>query len=863
MTRYKLQTYQFGIVSGIRQDVSDRISNALPGNLFAPEARKGQLFVLTEAVNDSARGKEACDLVAAMITRTYYKDSSFSITSSLRNALKVANTTLYEHNYKAAQHQKTAVSVTCAVLRDNDLYIAQVQPTQAYIAHKGQLRAMPTYPSWQAGASSPALMPANALGTSLFSEPELFRNVVEPGDEIILCSSRLARVLGRVEAERLFCLEDAPSALEELYTIARRNTLHEAHVAVLELLPLVMSSVQPLSAEGLSERGKAAASVVGDWISDVTGNAALTLRRPQHAPDETTPDANAPADGQPVSALSETPTLPSVLDEIDPRDMGWLQGRSRVRARQTGDVEMWPPSAYLGETSLAPALHAAIGRQAPVDLSDNQPLPVDFAAIPQRDPIQPPSFGERIFMPFRYLLAALVTFFINLGRRKRPSARAMPRFESSSRGGGLSYRREKRRRVPIVPLVLLIGAVALAYLWVQNTTLQNAEARYQNALNRASAQFATANAAPADADALKALDDLEITLDTIAADAGLLADATRQAEYRRIRANANQLRGSIERTSVLTDLQPVATMPISDTIGRLLVVPQGASAEIYFVGSESGSLYRKTEGSTETPAVVLKDGESVPPFITRPIRSMVLREGVIAAIDDEQSSSIYIAQSDGSWAGVRLDGSEFWPAQPFPDIETFGGSLYIWQWGPDTDGEILKYSVGEYTSLPSEWITSVLPGVNLQTAVDMVIDGQIYLLQPNGAIEVLEAGEHLTTLPAPDLQPPLRASKMFRTVERATETSDNLGHFFILDTVNARIVELDADGKVVQQLSVPAASGSQVPLLTDLAVTLGGVQGARLYVVNGGQVLSSPLPAPPSPRQIAPAASPAAPTATP
>ena len=45
------------------------------------------------------------------------------------------------------------------MLRDNDLYIAQVQPTQAYIAHKGQLRAMPTYPSWQPGASSPSMKP--------------------------------------------------------------------------------------------------------------------------------------------------------------------------------------------------------------------------------------------------------------------------------------------------------------------------------------------------------------------------------------------------------------------------------------------------------------------------------------------------------------------------------------------------------------------------------------------------------------------------------------------------------------------------------------------------------------------------------
>ena len=94
MARYKLRTSQFGIVSGIRQEVSDRIVSLAPGNLFAPEARKGHRFLLTEAVNESARGKEACDLVTKTITETYYADTTFSITASLRNALREANSKL-------------------------------------------------------------------------------------------------------------------------------------------------------------------------------------------------------------------------------------------------------------------------------------------------------------------------------------------------------------------------------------------------------------------------------------------------------------------------------------------------------------------------------------------------------------------------------------------------------------------------------------------------------------------------------------------------------------------------------------------------------------------------------------------------
>ncbi len=853
MTRYKLQTSQFGIVSGIRQDVSDRISSAVPGNLFAPEARKGQLFVLTEAVNETSRGKEACDLVAKTITATYYKDSSFSITSSLRHALKSANTMLYEHNYKAAQHQKTAVSLTCAVLRDNDLYIAQVQPTQAYIAHKGQLRALPTYPSWQAGSASPSMLLPNALGTSLFSEPELYRNVVEPGDEVILCSSRLARVLGRTEAERLFCLEDAPSALEELYNIARRNTLTEAHVAVIELLPIVTAAAQsaPLSAEGISERGKAAASAVGDWLSDVTGNAALLLRRPPAHGEETEASENGlqPSDDiHPTSAITEAPTLPADLEDIDPRDMNWLRGRSRVRQRATADTEIWPPSAFLGEGSTAPAMSAASGR-ATIDLGDNEPLPVDFAAIPQRDPIPPATAGQRITAPFRYVLAAFVTFFANLGRGRRPSAAPMPRFEQSARG--LSYRRAKQRRIPYTAIFSLILLGVVAYFVLQNRMLQNNETSYQTAFNEANRQFASASQAPTDAEALVILTTLETQLTSMGEDAGLLADATREANYKSLRTKADDLRASIERTSLLKDLELVATLPTTntdDTIGRLLAVPKDTTTDLYFIGSESGTLFQQQAGSSAPPAVVLAEGAEVPPTIAARIRSMVWREGALAAIDDDEASTAFLSQPDGAWFTPRLDGSELWPAQPFPDIETFGGNLYIWIRGQDSTGQILKYGSGEYTSLPTEWITDVPLDVERKSAVDMAIDGKIYLLRSNGSIVVFDAGVYEKTIAAPEVNPPLTASKM--ALSNVRPDLGNESHFFIMDTINQRIVELDQNGQMVQQLRVPATSAIKLDQLTDLAVTPPGPQGRQLYIANGNRIFSTVIPAPPAPRKI-------------
>ena len=874
MARYKLNTYQFGIVSGIRQEISDRISSAMPGNLFAPEARKGQLFVLTEPVNVSGSGNDACALVAKTITEEYYKDRSFSITSSLRKAIVAANSKLYEYNFKAAHHQRTAVGLTCVVLRHNDLYLGQVQPTQAYIAHKGQLRALPAYPSWDpVAAAATSMLRPNALGTSLFSEPELYRNVVEPGDQVVLCSSRLAHLIGRGEAERLFCLVDTASALEELHELARRNSLNEAHLAMLELVPLLDSVAQraPLSAEGVSERGKAAISVVGEWLSDVTSNAALTLRRTEPTPtvgpfNESEPaqdDDRLPASTgvQPTSALTETPALPAHLETIDPRDMVWLRERPRYRPKTHADIEIWPPSAFLGESTTTPALNAAI-KSPVVDLTDQTPLPLDFAAIPQRDPLPAPSIWERLSWPLRRFFAIFITLFTSLGRKKRPAAQPIPRFERSR---GLSYRREPRRHAPFVLIVLLCLMAGLSYVYLQYRTVQSNNLQFQEIIGLTQEHYVAALNAPDDALASVHLEDMQGALETLAVSDLLQNDPARLSRYRGLVKDAEDLQASINRTSLLdaADLETVLTMPISDTISKMLIIPQGTQTELYVVGLESGTIYRRLEGSPAEPEVVLQEGQTIEPVITAPMRSLVWRVDNLMAVDRAGFSTVYLRQPDGGWIAQTLPASEFWPDQPFPDIESFGGHLYVWQRGPEASGQIEKYTSGDFANLPTDWITDAPLDLNLPGAVDMSIDGDIYLLKPDGAIEVFNNGAHQRTIPAPTLDPPLVATRMFLSDVRANELDPNQGHFYLLDVVNQRIVEIDQQGTVLQQIRTSSTSPIQFDRLSDVAIGRVDAEGNWLYVANGEQIYKFRLPTPPPPRQDIPVPAPNAVTLTP
>jgi hypothetical protein len=54
MPRNETRSSQLGLISGIRQPQSDMVLVAEPAALFAPEARKGQLYIVAEAEGDVA-----------------------------------------------------------------------------------------------------------------------------------------------------------------------------------------------------------------------------------------------------------------------------------------------------------------------------------------------------------------------------------------------------------------------------------------------------------------------------------------------------------------------------------------------------------------------------------------------------------------------------------------------------------------------------------------------------------------------------------------------------------------------------------------------------------------------------------------
>jgi len=161
-------------------------------------------------------------------------------------------------------------------------------------------------------------------------------------------------------------------------------------------------------------------------------------------------------------------------------------------------------------------------------------------------------------------------------------------------------------------------------------------------------------------------------------------------------------------------------------------------------------------------------------------------------------------------------------------IESFGGNLYtldvnarqVWRYQPSGEG---------YPSLPEGYFDTTSPGI--ENAIDMAIDGNVYLLETNGSVHKYLGGQaaafDIVGLPTPIQQP------VAITVD--TETPED-SSVYIADRSGARIVQLSPDGRFIRQIRSVA---SEFDMIDDMLLD---EQAQRLYVISSGRLYSTALP---------------------
>jgi len=807
MQPLELQIDHRVVVAGTTLAESARTLVVTPAPQQLAAVARGQLFVVCEPIGPAERAEHACRIVTQRISQTFYESDATSVASALRLAIVAANKALYQDNMRCAPAHRMTVGVTAIARLDGDLFIAQVQPAQVFLRCCNKLRAIPPHPSWEPGQVNAAqLALSGALGASLFVEPEFFRAVLQPGDAVLLSNSDLITRFDSPTMAALLAQTDVAAILDAVQS--RIDQLAE-----IELLAFTVHAAA----------SRAASLPQAEHRHQF-------FQRPNHKPVQSVASPETKPD-----PLFTLPSQPTYSSNPSPRPAPIDLGESLAERVAQQQMPL-PPSSMLGENPPS---------APPIDLGDTF---TDARPYGLRRPLRPSetlTWVERLSWPI-----LMVSDLIREWRRERALRRKALTVNSYvPRGRGLTY----RRTAPPFPwsLVLVtILVVGIAILYGINLSQQNNLQLATEYLVAAEERVAAVRTAPDETAAREALIIAQQAIETArtspeitTTNPGLwLRFSELEREYERLLA-------AVDRVSFL---EPVllATHPLPSGVFTSVIVPPATSSVtdtarltalryLYALDSDPNAarLYRiPRDGGVPEP--YLEPGQIVGAAVVGSLRAALWRIDQVVAIDQAPNGFGYYFRQNDTWNYSKLGSSEIWINPERLDVEEYAGNLYVWGAQP---GEVLKFSSGRYSDTPEFWLN---PGVTrdaaVLSAIDMAVDGSIYLLQKNGTVLIFSFGQLVGQITPRNVSPPIAEVTRF-----VITGPPDAGYIFMLEPVHERILQIDKrTGELIQQLRIRV--GNDLNLSQLMALTI-DTSSARpiLYIASGGDIMRAELPPPP------------------
>jgi serine/threonine protein phosphatase PrpC len=186
--------------------------------------QKGRLYAVADGMGGHAAGEVASRQAISTLFKRYYASPSAGIIERLKESVKTANAEV--HAQASLDRAKAGMGTTLvvAVLQSDDLYIANVGDSRAYLVSGQGIEQVTRDHSWvneqvQAGLITEQEarehlyrnIITRSLGTKPNTDIDFFRRKVQPGDVLVLCCDGLSN---EVEGDEIYGIVSANSAQE-------------------------------------------------------------------------------------------------------------------------------------------------------------------------------------------------------------------------------------------------------------------------------------------------------------------------------------------------------------------------------------------------------------------------------------------------------------------------------------------------------------------------------------------------------------------------------------------------------------------------------------------------------------------------
>lgn len=825
---------QLNIVGGSwRGDAPNQVAVREPKSAGAPGAGKGDLFILVEVRGAKADYKPLEQKLAGIIRDTYYLDHG-SITASLRRALQAAGDQLYRRNLQVDVEERVVAGVVALIMSGEDAFVAQIGPAALFAVLGDHVQRYPAQSVWldealpaysAHGGHSDDDINESALGLNAIVEPNLYHVRVSPQDVLVLADSGLAGQLPLNDVARAVAGRNIKTAIKNLGQVAQASNCSALALLVVEETP----------------------STLGSFLKK---NAPPTLRKTTAA--EAEPAVEAIAEEQPALAgHSSGPTKsgvrpkvewlglfsrkPAPADELE-ADEGFDDGFSEAEDSSPLPQRARKPERSTPATKESYSAEEKMEREAKVMASVARGSNFE----PELRRMHPSERSSSPGQLFRWLGMVVLLPLALLGRGVSAILR-LGSGENEGHGQRLAGAQAYRRQPAAAPLIswklllyvalaipILVGLIVGILYWQKG---RQREAEYTEFVTGAQNKFQQAQTADPSA-ALGLMNEAEALL--IEAEK-IKTGQPEITELRQKMAEQTDKVGNVQRLYYLPQLRQYTDE--GTNLKSLLV--QGVELYVLDAGTDRIFHHRLDDlGESLLPddqsLLVVSRGQAVNNITVGDLLAMTW----MPAGGNRQTSDLVVLNSTGlleynaSW-GITTS-TLATPSTPFglpAAVDSYFGNFYVldpqanklWRYLPTADG----YSAAPESYFPAN------QAIDLTSAVDLAIDGDVYILYKDGRIGKFEGGQpagfNLTGLDKPLNNP----------VAIFTAPNESVQHLYIADTGNRRIVQLNKDGSFVRQFKPRAGEGVSFANLQDIFVD---EIGGRLYILDSNNLYVGNIP---------------------
>lgn len=761
-------------------------------------------FAILEPLTAHPEMADLAPLILERLEQELATRQKVTATAAISASVDAVNAELYEYNEERDKDDRLYYGLTCGLTREDDLYLAQVLPSQILISQDGVLHAFPELGAWHwSRQDEPGMSLNQPLGLHSEIESDLYHTRIEPGDLIVLCSGSLASVIQR-EPQDVFTEGDAEAAIAHLQELTEAYNVENASSVAIAVPDPPKRSLRGSDLAFLKGVARAAASFLPE------DTARRLRRRNEMAAQGVDAQATTRHTGHYQAQLANANM--SQPDNIQSEE--WAPPAGDHTSSNTFDYdeydanhEYWDPRdewAYSEVVSNEQADDA--GREGKRTLTE-----IVAGAV----------------LALAAAVIGLWQLAVNRDRtidgpREDESTFGLPRlqrYDNSIQGPDFTG---VRRRLPRAPInkyagfvsVGLVFALAAGLIYsISSSRDRERTEEFDTLMEQAVVARENALESSDPAVAQSFLQASEARLDE-AASLGVNDDLilTEQAAV----AEARDASLGIER---LGNIQVVGGIPPA---------PEGVSPSLFF---GNGQLYIFTDALYQLDPEesrllrLISAGDEIDGRTVGELQGASWGHGSPMAMD---GTTVYTYDSTTtSWAAQEL--GTF--GEAYSDVSAISGyigNLYLLS---SQTGQILRYHGDQFEAMPEDW-TGGAGAEELAGGVDLMIDGRIYVLTEDG--QVLDfyrsALDNSVTI---DAMPQIEEAVGF------SYQSDR-SYLYVADA-HDRILRVTPDGRVVQQF-MSAADAVQLENIQHIAVddALG-----TAYVLTDNALMQVRLPGPP------------------